>query len=163
MERACVIQFLGTKGYQPAETHLCTAMLCVSKTRVKDRRMPSHSEHHQDQGVTCVGRYCSIRRTDRISSPATSTSFGHWSRLIPSDAQVNQAVSGFFQQQPSELYEKGSQCLVTQWDTCLNAGSEFVWVSSVDIIKSTSGGFLLNHPAPYTSFTTMLHSKARMK
>jgi hypothetical protein len=54
-----------------------------------------------------------------------------WRRL-QSDAQVKQTVRDFLQH-PSEFFEKGIQRLVTQWDTCLNVGGDFVLVSSTDI------------------------------
>jgi hypothetical protein len=51
-----------------------------------------------------------------------------------SGVQVKQAVHKFSQQQPSEFFEKGIQHLVTQWGAHLNAGSDFVWISSIDIM-----------------------------
>jgi hypothetical protein len=66
-----------------------------------------------------------------ICPPATTISFSPLKQALveqgfQSDIQEKLAVHDISQQQPVEFFKKGILCLVTQWDACVNVGSDFV-------------------------------------
>jgi hypothetical protein len=77
---------------------------------------------------TCTRRYWSIWHTDQISPHDFQAEARTQGLPIPVGCECETSCS-----EASKFFEKGIQHLTIQWDACLNARGDSVWVSSMHI------------------------------